>query len=55
VAIGMIAIGVLAWLAFAGDLRADRRTALEAITVYWHFVDIVWVILFSVIYLWTLF
>jgi cytochrome c oxidase subunit I len=54
VAIGMLAIAVLAWLAFAGDLRADRRTAFEAITIYWHFVDIVWIVLFSVIYLWTL-
>lgn len=54
VALGMIAIGVLAWLAFSGGLRPDRRTAFEAITVYWHFVDLVWVVLFSVIYLSTL-
>ena len=55
VTIGIMAIGVVAWLAFAGDLRSDRRTALEAVTIYWHFVDAVWVVLFSVIYLWTLF
>jgi heme/copper-type cytochrome/quinol oxidase subunit 3 len=45
---------VLAWLAFAGELREGKHAAAQAVSVYWHFVDAVWVVLFSVIYLWTL-
>jgi len=27
---------------------------LSTVSLYWHFVDAVWVVVFSVIYLWTL-
>ena len=54
VAIGIVALSVLAWLTFTGQVRPDRRTALESVSVYWHFVDAVWVIIFSVVYLWSL-
>lgn len=53
VTLGLIALAVLAWLAFAGEIGPKRRTAVEAISIYWHFVDAVWVVLFSVIYLWA--
>ena len=29
------------------------RDAFEAATIYWHFVDAVWVVIFSVVYLWA--
>ena len=49
-----MALVALAWLTFTGQVRSDRRTALEAVSVYWHFVDVVWVVIFSVVYLWSL-
>jgi heme/copper-type cytochrome/quinol oxidase subunit 3 len=45
---GLIALGILAFLAFAGDLP---HRALKAVGLYWHFVDVVWVAVFSVVYL----
>jgi len=30
-----------------------KRSAFEAVSMYWHFVDAVWVVIFSVVYLWT--
>ena len=43
-------IGILAFAA-AGKLT-DRHTALvENIGLYWHFVDIVWIFLFPLLYL----
>ncbi|HLI27995.1 MAG TPA: cytochrome c oxidase subunit I [Chloroflexota bacterium] len=54
VLVGLITLVVLAGLAFAGDIRRDRRTAVEAVAVYWHFVDGVWVVIFSLVYLWNL-
>jgi cytochrome c oxidase subunit 3 len=36
-----------------GRLREKSHTAFKAATYYWHFVDIVWVMVFSVVYLWS--
>jgi cytochrome c oxidase subunit 3 len=30
-----------------------QQSALECISYYWHFVDVVWVVVFSVVYLWS--
>ncbi|MGH2506280.1 MAG: cytochrome c oxidase subunit 3 [Ktedonobacteraceae bacterium] len=34
-----------------GDFTAKKHFAVQAAEMYWHFVDIVWVIVFSLIYL----
>ena len=36
--------------AAAGVYSADEHASLEAVTYYWHFVDIVWIFLFLVIF-----
>jgi heme/copper-type cytochrome/quinol oxidase subunit 3 len=52
VALGLVALAVLAGLALAGDFRGGRHhAAVSAVSVYWHFVDAVWVVIFSVVYL----
>jgi heme/copper-type cytochrome/quinol oxidase subunit 3 len=54
---GLIALAVVAGLALAGDFRyggEGRHVAPTTVSVYWHFVDAVWVVLFTLIYLWTL-
>jgi heme/copper-type cytochrome/quinol oxidase subunit 3 len=28
-----------------------KSRALEAIGIYWHFVDVVWIVVFAVVYL----
>jgi heme/copper-type cytochrome/quinol oxidase subunit 3 len=38
-------------LAFAGDFKQRRIEAVKSIGLYWHFVDAVWLVVFSVIYL----
>ena len=51
-----VTLGVL-WLMFLGfgsikgTLRADNAIDLELAGLYWHFVDIVWIVIFTVIYL----
>jgi heme/copper-type cytochrome/quinol oxidase subunit 3 len=32
-------------------LTASRSDALTAVGYYWHFVDVVWIVVFSVVYL----
>jgi heme/copper-type cytochrome/quinol oxidase subunit 3 len=51
VAVGLLALGIVAALAFAGDVRKERHTAFEAVALYWHFVDVVWVVIFTIVYL----
>jgi heme/copper-type cytochrome/quinol oxidase subunit 3 len=52
VLVGLVAILILAGLAFVGP--SPRSAAVETVAIYWHFVDAVWIVIFSVVYLWTL-
>jgi heme/copper-type cytochrome/quinol oxidase subunit 3 len=54
VLVGLIALGTAAGLGLAGRLTSRRHGGFEAIALYWHFVDGVWIVVFSVVYLWTL-
>jgi heme/copper-type cytochrome/quinol oxidase subunit 3 len=51
-----VCVGVLwlcwAWLqAWRGKYSARNHTGLELAGLYWHFVDLVWVLLFTIVYL----
>jgi cytochrome c oxidase subunit I len=48
---GLIALLIVLGLALAGDGRRGRSPALKAVGLYWHFVDAIWVLVFSVVYL----
>jgi cytochrome c oxidase subunit 1/cytochrome c oxidase subunit I+III len=50
VTLGLIALGILVALAFTGDFRGKSSRALKAVGLYWHFVDVVWVVVFSIVY-----
>ena len=54
VIVGLLALATVAALGFAGDLDGGDEAALGTVALYWHFVDAVWVVVFSVIYLWAL-
>jgi cytochrome c oxidase subunit 3 len=50
----VIGIGLLAWLVLAarrGRFGAAYNTPVENVGLYWHFVDIVWIFLFPLLYL----
>ncbi len=55
VLIGLIALAILTGLLAGGKVGAGARDsdAFEAVGIYWHFVDAVWVLIFSVVYLWA--
>jgi heme/copper-type cytochrome/quinol oxidase subunit 3 len=54
VLLGLLALLVVAGLAFAGDFDDGGETALGTVALYWHFVDGVWVAIFTLVYLWAL-
>ncbi len=49
--IGLVVMGVLVRLAFKGRLGPERYIPVEVTGLYWHFVDIVWIFLFPLLYL----
>jgi cytochrome c oxidase subunit I+III len=48
-------LGLISLLFLARDWRPGHETPVRAIGYYWHFVDGVWVFIFSIVYLRTLF
>ncbi|HXI46202.1 MAG TPA: cytochrome c oxidase subunit 3 [Candidatus Acidoferrales bacterium] len=48
---GVLMLGVILYRGMAGQFSAKHHDAVEAVSFYWHFVDVVWIILFSVLYL----
>ena len=51
---GLVALAILAGLALAGAFQGPHSIAVETIGIYWHFVDVVWIVIFAIIYLWPL-
>ena len=51
VAIGVILLTAMFVLSLSGRLYEDRGLNVELIGLYWHFVDIVWIVIFTVVYL----
>ena len=48
---GAVGLTILLARAMRGQFSADNHVAVEAVSVYWHFVDVVWIAVFSTIYL----
>jgi cytochrome c oxidase subunit III len=48
---GVIANAVLCFLAFRGRLWPHVQQRVEYAGLYWHFVDVVWIFLFPLVYL----
>jgi len=49
--IGVGIFGVITWMAHKGQFTPEYHTPLEIAGLYWHFVDIVWIYLFPLLYL----
>ncbi len=50
VLIGLIVLSIVLYLAFLGDLDDPDSALLPSVGIYWHFVDIVWAVVFVVVY-----
>jgi cytochrome c oxidase subunit 3 len=50
VTIGAIMLTVILFRSIAGHFNPDRHFAFEAVAWYWHFVDVVWLCLFTFVY-----
>ena len=51
VTIGVIWLATILVLALRGKLPPAKALNLELAALYWHFVDVVWIVIFPVVYL----
>ncbi|MGH9511839.1 MAG: cytochrome c oxidase subunit 3 [Terriglobales bacterium] len=53
VSAGLVLLGILLVISLRRPIQRPQSVALSCISYYWHFVDLVWVAVFSVVYLWS--
>jgi cytochrome c oxidase subunit III len=51
VTVGVLVMLIVLGLALAERLPDKNRTSVQLVSWYWHFVDAVWIVVFSVVYL----
>src|ERR1700676_2899164 len=50
VTVGLLALTTVAIFTFLGQVRQEHAERAEVLSLYWHFVDVVWVVVFLVVY-----
>ena len=48
---GVVMLSVILYRGMAGQFSGRHYDAVEGASLYWHFVDVVWILLFSLLYL----
>lgn len=51
VTVGIIMLMTLFIKSLRGGLRKENAETVEIVGLYWHFVDIVWILIFTIVYL----
>jgi heme/copper-type cytochrome/quinol oxidase subunit 3 len=51
VSVGIIMLLSLLVLSLRGRLAQSNAETVEIVGLYWHFVDVVWIVIFAVVYL----
>ncbi len=50
VVVGLVGLSIVMALALLGKVRSDHAQRADVLSLYWHFVDAVWVVVFTVVY-----
>jgi len=50
VTVGLVLLSVVMVLALLGSVRQRHAERLDVLSLYWHFVDSVWIVVFTVVY-----
>ena len=51
VTVGLLALAIVLAFALRGDVGRQHAERTEVLSMYWHFVDAVWVVVFTVVYI----
>jgi cytochrome c oxidase subunit 3 len=47
---GLILLSIVLLFGLAGKVRTEHLARVNVLSMYWHFVDVVWVVVFTVVY-----
>jgi cytochrome c oxidase subunit 3/cytochrome o ubiquinol oxidase subunit 3 len=50
VVVGLISLSLVMAFALSGNLSQEHAERVDVLSLYWHFVDAVWVVVFTVVY-----
>jgi cytochrome c oxidase subunit 3 len=50
VVVGLLALSMVMVFTLLGNVRSEHAERVDVLSLYWHFVDAVWVIVFTVVY-----
>ena len=51
VIVGLLMLSTVLVFALSGKLKQEHAPRIEVLSLYWHFVDAVWVVVFTVVYI----
>jgi cytochrome c oxidase subunit 3/cytochrome o ubiquinol oxidase subunit 3 len=51
VTVGVLMLLILVVMSWRGSLSDEPAFPVEMVGLYWHFVDIVWIVIFTLVYL----
>jgi len=51
VTVGILWLLSLVGISLRGQLPAEKSLQVEIAGLYWHFVDVIWILIFTVVYL----
>jgi cytochrome c oxidase subunit 3/cytochrome o ubiquinol oxidase subunit 3 len=51
VVVGLVALLIVMAFALAGSVKQEHAGRAHVLALYWHFVDMVWVVVFTVVYI----
>ena len=51
VVVGLLALSIVMAFAVAGSVKREHAERVHVLALYWHFVDVVWVVVFTVVYI----
>src|SRR5882757_4596411 len=51
VSVGLLMLGIVLIFGLAGRVGVEQSRRVDVLSLYWHFVDAVWVVVFTVVYI----
>jgi len=51
VVVGLFVLSIVMAFTLLGSVRSEHAERIDVLSLYWHFVDVVWIVVFTVVYL----
>ena len=50
VVVGLLSLSIVMVFTLLGSVRPEHAERIDVLSLYWHFVDVVWIVVFTVVY-----